>query len=193
MNSSLAEPPWAGLQKRRAPRALSRACRHWQPRRVEVLNTLRAMSAQSTHRAVSHRGRDPRPLLYGACNLLLAAAYASLIAVVIPARDPLVRLLFWGLAAISGLTGAATLSQHRRARALAVAGCCALIAVAVAVIVATVASAAFLAGVYGALGRGAALLACLAVGLIVELVALVPVFQLAYLRSRAGRAAFGRE
>jgi hypothetical protein len=52
-------------------------------------------------------------------------------------------------------------------------------------------SAAFLAGVYGAFGQAAATFALVMVALVIELVALLPIVQVKYLMTRAGRRAFG--
>jgi hypothetical protein len=54
-------------------------------------------------------------------------------------------------------------------------------------------SAAFLAGVYGAFGKAAATSALIGVALVIEVVALVPLFQVKYLMTRAGRRAFAME
>src|SRR4029078_9472942 len=52
-------------------------------------------------------------------------------------------------------------------------------------------SAAFLSGVYGAFGKAAAMTSLVAVALIVEVVALLPIVQFKFLMSRAGRRAYG--
>jgi hypothetical protein len=52
------------------------------------------------------------------------------------------------------------------------------------------ASAAFLAGVYGAFGKAAASGALIAVALVIEVVALLPIVQVKYLMSRAGRRVY---
>ena len=54
-------------------------------------------------------------------------------------------------------------------------------------------SAAFLAGVYGAVGKAAAMTSLVAVALIIELVALLPLVQIKFLMSRAGRRGHGVE
>jgi hypothetical protein len=52
-------------------------------------------------------------------------------------------------------------------------------------------SAAFLAGVYGAFGKAASTFAVVSVALIVEVVALLPIVQIKFLMTRAGRRAYG--
>jgi hypothetical protein len=54
-------------------------------------------------------------------------------------------------------------------------------------------SAAFLAGVYGALGMMAAVFALLAAALMIEAVVLVPLFQLKFLMTRGGKRAVRTE
>ena len=48
-----------------------------------------------------------------------------------------------------------------------------------------------LAGVYGAFGKAAAMSGLIGVALIIEIVALLPLFQIKYLRTRAGRRVYG--
>ena len=49
-----------------------------------------------------------------------------------------------------------------------------------------------LAGTYGAFGKAAASTALIGVAIVVEIVALLPVFQVKYLMTRAGRRAYDR-
>ena len=58
------------------------------------------------------------------------------------------------------------------------------------IIVRLLASAAFLAGVYGAFGQAAASGALVAVALVIEVVALLPIVQVKWLMSRAGRRVY---
>jgi hypothetical protein len=62
-----------------------------------------------------------------------------------------------------------------------------LVLATILLIVRVLVSAAFLAGVYGAFGKAAAVSALIGVALVVELVALLPLFQIKYLMTRAGR------
>jgi hypothetical protein len=61
----------------------------------------------------------------------------------------------------------------------------------VALIVRILISAAFLAGVYGAFGKAAATFSIVMIALAIEAVALLPIVQVKYLMSRAGRRAYG--
>ena len=65
-----------------------------------------------------------------------------------------------------------------------------LLLTTIILIVRVLVSAAFLAGVYGAFGKAAATFALVAVALVIELVALLPIVQIKYLMSRAGRRAY---
>ena len=64
-----------------------------------------------------------------------------------------------------------------------------LVALAILLIVRLVVSAAFLAGVYGAFGQSAAGGSLIGAALVIEIVGLLPLFQLKYLRTAAGRRA----
>ena len=66
-----------------------------------------------------------------------------------------------------------------------------LLLFAVLLIVRILVSIAFLAGVYGSFGPAASSFALVAAALIVEVVAILPLFPLKYVMSRAGRRALG--
>jgi hypothetical protein len=68
-----------------------------------------------------------------------------------------------------------------------------MILATILLIIRVLVSAAFLAGVYGAFGKAAATSALIGVALVVEVVALVPLFQVKYLMTRAGRRAFAMQ
>ncbi|HTL35815.1 MAG TPA: hypothetical protein VL326_21950 [Kofleriaceae bacterium] len=65
-----------------------------------------------------------------------------------------------------------------------------LIAVTVLLIIRVLISAAFLAGSYGAFGKAASMTALMGVAIVVEVVGLLPLFQIKYMRTRAGRRAY---
>jgi hypothetical protein len=67
-----------------------------------------------------------------------------------------------------------------------------LLLATILLIVRVLISAAFLSGVYGAFGKAAAMSALIGVALVVELVALLPLFQIKYLMTRAGRRVYAR-
>ena len=81
-------------------------------------------------------------------------------------------------------------SWRRIGRWIAIAGGSLLLLSTCLIIARLVASAAFLAGTYGAFGKAAASGAWVAVALIVEAVALLPLVQVKYLMSRAGRRSY---
>lgn len=135
--------------------------------------------------------RERRPYLYAGFDFAFAAVYAFLLAQV-PTRHPLHAALLWSTVAAVALAGAGMLVRNRWGWRLAVAGCGLLLVVTVALLVLVLLSASFLAGVYGSMGRGAALMALLAGALIVELCGLLPALQLKFLMTRAGRRWFGQ-
>jgi hypothetical protein len=61
----------------------------------------------------------------------------------------------------------------------------------VVLLITIVMSAAYLAGVYGAFGEGAALMTLLAGFVTIQLIAILPAFQLKFLMTRAGKRCFG--
>lgn len=141
------------------------------------------------------RARDIRPFVYAGLDVLFAAVYVAAILFVVPTRIPSAAIHLWSIPAFTVIMGAGTASAawptlRARGRVLAIAGGTLVLASTVVLIARVLVSAAFLAGVYGGFGRGAFAFAALAIALIVELVALLPIVQLRYLRSRAGRRAY---
>jgi hypothetical protein len=135
--------------------------------------------------------RDIRPYAYAAIDLVLAASYAVLITAISPTRHAGGRALLWGIVIAIAVMGAATLWRSKWGWRIAAGACGLLLALQVALLALLVSSAAFLAGVYGAFGRGAAVLTLVVAALTVQLVGLLPAFQLKFLMTRAGRRAFG--
>jgi hypothetical protein len=141
--------------------------------------------------------RDLRPTIYGALAQIFAIVYAYAVWEVIPNRLPGAALHLWSLPVLAQLMALGALSawvlQVRRigwwVALIAGSG---LIAMTVLLIVRVLVSAAFLAGTYGAFGKAAASTAMIGVAIVIELVALLPAFQLKYLMTRAGRRAYGR-
>ena len=143
--------------------------------------------------------RDLRPYIYYGLNQAFVAIYAYVITSVIPNRMMSGQLHLWALPVLMQVVaaGMATSFQRRpEARRvgwwLAVVGASLLLLTTILLIVRVLVSAAFLAGVYGAFGKAAAMSALIGVALVVELVALLPLFQLKYLMTRAGRSVFAR-
>ena len=136
--------------------------------------------------------RDARRWIYAGLDLLFAAAYAFAIWKVIPNRLPSAAAHLWTFpAATLAMAVGMVLGEPRGWWIAVVAGSAALASLFV-LIVRILVSAAFLAGVYGAFGKAAATFALVMVALVVELVALLPIVQVKYLMTRAGRRAFGR-
>lgn len=143
--------------------------------------------------------RDLRPLIYFVLNQLFVAVYVYVLRDVIPNRHASAAVHLWSLPVLLQLMafGMATgFSRSERARRigwwLAVGAGTGILVVTVLLIVRVLVSAAFLAGVYGALGKAAAMSALIGVALVIEIVALIPLFQVKYLMTRAGRRAYAR-
>jgi hypothetical protein len=156
-----------------------------------------AVSAAASHPALARR--DLRPYIYLGLNQLFVIVYAYLLAAVIPNRHASAVVHLWALPVLMqamALGMAATLIRAPAVRRAgwwaATVGASLLLAATIVLILRVVVSAAFLAGVYGAFGKAAALAGLIGVALVVELVAIVPLFQLKYLMTRAGRRAYDR-
>jgi hypothetical protein len=141
--------------------------------------------------------RDLRPTIYGALDQIFALVYAYAVWKVIPNRLPGASLHLWTLPVLAQVMALGTLSAwipavRRYGWWVAVIAGSLQLLVTVLLIVRIVVSAAFLAGTYGAFGKAAASSALIGVALVVEVVALLPVFQVKYLMTRAGRRAYDR-
>ncbi len=135
--------------------------------------------------------KDPRPWIYGGLDILFAVSQAVLIWRVVPNRLPSASFHLWTLPIAMFAMGIGTMMRTRVGWKIAVfAGSVALLST-VLLIARTIVSAAFLSGVYGAFGKAAAMTALTAVALLVELVALLPIVQVKYLLTRAGRHVYG--
>lgn len=154
----------------------------------------RAGSNQDHGKPAPRPGQDARPFIYAALDFFMAAIYGFVLFVAIPNRHAWAELL-GGLVVLSPLVmGVAMLLRRTWTGSwwLGVIASAVLLVLALVMLALTLASAAFLAGVYGAFGRAASMLTLVAAALIIELVALLPAFQLKYLMTRAGRRAFGK-
>jgi hypothetical protein len=142
-------------------------------------------------RANSSGSRDRRPLIYAILDLVFLLLYLVLAVAVAPARGGSALLVQWLLVLSMLLAAGGMMWRTPWGWRISALGCCALLTCELLLLVLLVASASFLAGVYGSFGRGALSLVLVVAALSIELVALVPAFQLKYLRTRAGRRAFG--
>jgi hypothetical protein len=134
---------------------------------------------------------DVRRWIYGGLDLLFGAAYAIIISEVIPNRLPSAAFHMWTLPVCTLVMGAGTLYGGRHGWWTAIVAGSALLLSVIVMIVRVLISAAFLAGVYGAFGKAASTFAMVCVALMVEVVALLPIVQIKFLMTRAGRRAYG--
>jgi hypothetical protein len=134
---------------------------------------------------------DVRRWIYAGLDLGFAAVHAVAIWKVVPNRLPSATVHLWTFPLANLAMAAGMLAGGPRGWWVAVAGGSLALASLIALIVRIAVSAAFLAGVYGAFGRAAATFALVMVALVIELVALLPIVQVKYLMTRAGRRALG--
>lgn len=135
--------------------------------------------------------RDIRPFVYASFDFAMAGVYALLMAQA-PTRHGAHAVLLWSTVVAVVVAGVGMLSRSRWGWRAAVAGCTALLAIAVVVLVLVLWSASFLSGVYGSMGRGAAMMALLAGALVIEVCGILPAFQLKFLFTRTGRRLYGQ-
>lgn len=148
-------------------------------------------TAPSPPQRDSRDNRDIRPWLYGGLDVAFAALYAFAIWEVIPNRLPSAAVHLWTFPVATLAMAAGMVLGGRRGWRIAVIAGSAMLFSTFLLIVRIAISAAFLAGVYGAFGKAASTFALVMVALVVELVALLPIVQVKYLMTRAGRRAFG--
>jgi hypothetical protein len=164
-------------------------------RRARSKHRPQAVAATPTPSAAADRdrrvNRDIRRWIYGGLDLAFAAVYAVAIWKVIPNRLASASVHLWTFPAATLAMGAGTLLGGRRGWWIAVVAGSAVLLSTILLIARIVASAAFLAGVYGAFGKAAATFSLVMVALVVELVALLPIVQVKYLMTRAGKRAYG--
>jgi len=134
---------------------------------------------------------DPRRWIYAGLDVLSAAGLAIAIWTVIPNRLPSATIHLWTFPVAELVMAAGMVLGRTRGARLAVAGGTLALASLAVLVVRIAVSAAFLAGVYGGLGKAAATFALVVLALAIELVALVPALQIKYVMSRAGRRALG--
>jgi hypothetical protein len=132
-----------------------------------------------------------RRWLYGGLAVGFGLFYAFCMWKVIPNRLPSGMLHLATIPVFTLMMAAGTLAGRRLGWWVGVVGGSLVLLSTIALVARILASAAFLAGVYGAFGQAAATFALVCVALIVELVALLPICQVKFLMSRAGRRAHG--
>jgi hypothetical protein len=135
--------------------------------------------------------RDIRPFVYAGFDFAMAGLYALLMTQA-PTRHAGQAALLWGTVVAVAIAGVGMLMRNRWGWRAAVTGCTALLVIAVVILVLILMSASFLSGVYGSMGRGAAMMALLAGALVIEVCGILPAFQLKFLFTRAGRRLYGQ-
>jgi hypothetical protein len=139
--------------------------------------------------------KDPRPYIYLAIDQLAVIAYVVVIVKVVPTWLTSAKANLWSIPLALQIMAIGTASIYvpawkRTGRKVAIVGGSLLLLTTFIIIVRLLASAAFLAGVYGAFGKAAASGALIAVALVIEAVALLPIVQVKWLMSRAGRRVY---
>lgn len=134
---------------------------------------------------------DRRRWIYGGLDIAFGVMQAILIWKVVPNRLPSASVHLWTLPIATLVMGVGTLMGGYRGWKIALVGGSLALLSTILLIARIIVSAAFLSGVYGAFGKAAAMTALISVALLVELVALLPIVQVKYLMTRAGRRAFG--
>jgi hypothetical protein len=135
--------------------------------------------------------RDARRWIYGGLDAGFAVFYAFAVWKVVPNRLPSASLHLWTIPITMAMMAPGMFAGGPRGWWVALVGGSLLLLSTFLMIVRILISAAFLAGVYGAFGKAAATFALVAIALVVELVVLLPLFQVKFLMSRRGRRAFG--
>ena len=134
---------------------------------------------------------DPRRWIYGGLATGFGLFYWFAMFEVMPNRLPSGMLHLAAIPLFTLMMAAGTLMGRRYGWWIAVVAGSIVLAATIFLIVRMVASAAFLAGVYGAFGKAASTFALVAAALIVEVVALLPICQVRFLMARIGRRAYG--
>jgi hypothetical protein len=128
-------------------------------------------------------GRGSR-WIYVTLDVLFAAAYVWISLTIAKTTDGSfeVASIVFAICALAMAVGAAV--PQAWAWWVGVIGCGLLLVGATVLLVLLASSAAYLSGVFGALGKGAAVIALVAAALVVEVYALLPLFQLRWLLAR---------
>jgi hypothetical protein len=141
--------------------------------------------------------RDLRPYIYFALNQIFFAIYLYVLSAVIPNRLASAAIHLWALPVLLELMAIGMATRFFGAERLrrtgwwvAVGAGSGLLLATILLIVRVIVSAAFLSGVYGAFGKAAAMSALIGVAIVVEIVALIPLFQVKYMMSAAGKRAY---
>jgi hypothetical protein len=134
---------------------------------------------------------DKRRWIYGGLAALFAVVYLGCMWKVIPNRLPSAFLHLATVPMFTFVMATGTLMGGRFGWWLGVLGGSIVLLSTIVLIARILASAAFLAGVYGAFGKAASTFSLVSVALIIELVGILPICQVKFLMSRPGRRAYG--
>lgn len=137
--------------------------------------------------------REIRPYIYAGFDFAMAILYVILFTSVMPNRHGWVNGLMYLFVAAVAVMGVAMFIRNRKGWWAAVGACGALLLLWIVLLALILSSAAFLAGVYGAMGKAASSFALLAAALSIQVVAMLPALQLKFLMTRAGRRYFKQE
>jgi hypothetical protein len=147
-------------------------------------------AAKAASAAVPVARRDLRRWIYAGLDVVFVVL--QLVAVMsLDTRFTLDKLQLLSLPLFAGLMAGGMFVGGRTGWWIAIAGCAGILAAAALLVIRIVVSATYLGAVFGGFGQMATGIAVLATALIVEVGVLLPLFQLKYLRTRAGRRAFG--
>lgn len=134
---------------------------------------------------------DPRRWIYVGFDLLFAIGYLVAFRYLMSNRHGWVTALLYLLPAATGLMAVGTAIARPWSWWPVVAGGAAMLAWAIGAMVIVLYFASYLSGVYGAFGQAASVISLVAIALLIELVAMLPVFQLKWCMTRGGRRGFG--
>jgi hypothetical protein len=113
---------------------------------------------------------------------MMAGGYAYLFFVLIPSRHAAFEVAAGVVCVLLAGGGLGLLTGRRRGLLAGVVGAATLLVAGLALIWGLFASAAYLHGIYGGFGRGASVVLLAVVALVFEVVCLVPLIQLVWLR-----------
>ena len=147
---------------------------------VETLPSARAL-----------RRPDPRRWIYVGLDLLFAIGYVVAFRNLMPNRHAWVMALLYLLPAATALMAAGTALARPWSWWPVIAGGAAMLVWTVGAMFIVLYFATYLSGVYGAFGQAASVISLVTIALLVQLVAMLPVFQLKWCMTRGGRRTFG--
>jgi hypothetical protein len=138
------------------------------------------------------RSTDRRPFVYAGFDLAFAAIYVCIPLTFARTSDASFEIASGVAALLAILAAFGTLARREWGWWIAVWAAALLLVGTTVLLILLAMSAAYLYAVFGDLGRGATVIAILAMALAVEIYGLLPIFQLRYLLSQGGRAAVKR-